>query len=681
MIDQVISGVEQRIADDMLLSLNREFLREEVDVALKQMSPFKAPGPDGFSASFYQDHWEIVGAEVSQAVLDLLSNGRLITDNIMVAYEMLHTMQSRQKSKVGSMAMKLDMFKVYDRVEWDYLEAMSLKLGFGERWTGLLMACVKSVSYSVKVNRAAGDIFYPSRGLRQGDPLSPYLFLICVEGLSSLLQQADRNGVLRGVATSKGGLRINYLLFADDCVIFCKTKQEEWLDVEQILWKYECASAKALITQSTNGVVCGNYNKYWGLPTVIGRSKYNTFRGIKEKIWRRICSWKFVLLSTAGKEILIKSVLQAIPAYTMSVFKLPCMLLKEIEAMFSRFWWDHNKAGKDIHWRSWEKLGLVKGKGGLGFRNLVSFNKALLAKQVWRLMQEPTSLVSQVFKHKSFPHCHLSESKIGSSPSHIWRSLWSALDLVKAGSIWRVGNGENIRVWHDRWLPRPTTYMVQTPINMLDSEARVIELINVENRVWNKDLIEVVFNKEDAELISSLPVSIRGVTNKLMWVPGKAKQFIWRALNDILPTKGTLARKKIVNEGFCPVCTKEVENVLHVGQMQKQQINETEVQLQARVRVLWEPAVETFYKFNFDAAYIQNDRTMGIGGVLRDHRGDAEMVLSAPKAHVPSTFHAECYALIWVMQLCHELRISNVIFEGDAMQVTDSINSNCVDCS
>ncbi|KAG6626752.1 hypothetical protein CIPAW_15G073500 [Carya illinoinensis] len=515
---------------------------------------------------------------------------------------------------------------------------------------------------------------------------------------------------------------------------------------------------------------------------MIGRSKYNTFRGLKEKIWRRICSWKSVLLSTAGKEILIKSVLQAIPAYAMSVFKMPCMLLKEIEAMLSRFWWDHNKPGKGIHWRSWEKLGQVKDKGGLGFRNLVSFNKALLAKQVWRLMQEPTSLVSQVFKHKYYNHSTILGSKIGSSPSHIWRSLWSVLGLVKAGSVWRVGNGEAIRIWHDRWLPRPISYMVQTPINLLDSEAKVVDLINVENRAWKTNMLDAVFNKEDAELIASLPISIRGDNDKLIWVnscngrfsvksayfldsdmrrhpfgqpsnngggdgqwrkiwhlqvPGKVKLFIWRALNDIIPTKGILARKQIVNEGSCPVCTKEVETVLHVlwscpaatdvwgeaispvkkwhiayedfsvlwrglstrleaeqldqiavvlyqlwkrrnrwvfdnkfqspsiiykhatdelevfkqvGLLQKQQVADTGMQNQERVRVLWEPAGANCYKFNFDATFDKNNNTMGIGGVLRDSRGEAEIMLSAPRAHVPSVFHAECYALIRVME-------------------------------
>lgn len=102
-------------------------------------------------------------------------------------------------------------------------------------WTGLIMACVKSVSYSVKVNGIPGDTIIPSRGLRQGDLLSPYLFLICAEGLHSLLQQAKSNGVLRGIAASRGGMRINHLLFADNCVIFCNAMQEEWFIVEQLL--------------------------------------------------------------------------------------------------------------------------------------------------------------------------------------------------------------------------------------------------------------------------------------------------------------------------------------------------------------------------------------------------------------------------------------------------------------
>lgn len=116
-----------------------------------------------------------------------------------------------------------------------------LKLGFGAQWTCLIMACVRSVSYSVKVNGVPGATTFPSRGLRQGEPLSPYLFLLCAEGLISLFQQAERNGCIKGLAVSRGGISINHLLFTDDCVIFCRAKQEEWYYVEHILRMYECA--------------------------------------------------------------------------------------------------------------------------------------------------------------------------------------------------------------------------------------------------------------------------------------------------------------------------------------------------------------------------------------------------------------------------------------------------------
>jgi hypothetical protein len=133
--------------------------------------------------------------------------GRLISDNILAVYETLHTMQARMYGRVGYMAVKLDMSKAYDRVEWE----MMRRLGFDNKWIYLVTQCVTTVSYSIIVNGSPSEIFYPSRGLRQGDPLSPYLFILCAEVLSQQLQKAENSGLLKGVPISFRGTRLNHL--------------------------------------------------------------------------------------------------------------------------------------------------------------------------------------------------------------------------------------------------------------------------------------------------------------------------------------------------------------------------------------------------------------------------------------------------------------------------------------
>jgi hypothetical protein len=148
--------------------------------------------------------------------------GRLITDNVLVAFEAFHTKDRKLKGREGYMALKLDMSKAYDRVEWNYLEAVMRKLGFDERWVHLAMTCVRTVSFSVLVNGQPHGTIIPTRGLRQGDPLSPYFFILCAEGLSSLLNQVEVDGSIMGIPITRGGTKINHLFFVDDSLFFCK---------------------------------------------------------------------------------------------------------------------------------------------------------------------------------------------------------------------------------------------------------------------------------------------------------------------------------------------------------------------------------------------------------------------------------------------------------------------------
>ena len=222
-----------------------------------------------------------------------------------------------------------------------------------------MMECISSVSYSILVNGEPHGYIKPSQGLRQGDPLSPYLFLLCAEGFHSLLQKEKIAGDLKGVSISRGGPKITHLFFADDSFLFCKATTGDVNRIQGILTQYEKASSQQINRQKTTiffskstphsaqaaiqdmlGVPTIKQNeRYLGLPSFIGRAKYSSFAQIKERVWSKLKGWKEKLISQAGREILIKSVAQAIPAYAMSCFRLPNRLIKEIEVLIQRFWW------------------------------------------------------------------------------------------------------------------------------------------------------------------------------------------------------------------------------------------------------------------------------------------------------------------------------------------------------
>jgi hypothetical protein len=146
------------------------------------------------------------------------------------------------KGKEGFMALKLDMSKAYDWVEWNFHETVMRKISFAERWILMAMTCIKIVSYSIIINGKPHGKIHPTRALRQDDPLSSYFFLLCAKGLSSIISKAEQEDRITGLPITQGGMRLSHLFFADDSLLFCKASLVEWTNVREALTIYEMAS-------------------------------------------------------------------------------------------------------------------------------------------------------------------------------------------------------------------------------------------------------------------------------------------------------------------------------------------------------------------------------------------------------------------------------------------------------
>lgn len=548
---------------------------------------------------------------------------RLITDNVIIGYECLHKIRHSKGKRNGLVALKLVISKAYDRVEWLFLKQAMEKLGFSSKWVELIMRCITSASFSIIINGVPRDLIQPERGLREGCPLSPYLFIICDEIFSSLLARAEEKQLIRGLRFSKE-VTISHLLFADDNLIFTWASVAECKHLKEIfdcytntsgqLFNFEKSSMflSGKVTEAQVNVIRGifklkvvsKFERYLGLPAMIGKKRTSFFNEVKLKVLSKISGWHHKMFSSGGREILIKAAAQAVPAYAMSIFKIPKGLCDDIQRAIARFWWGSKEDKRGIHWARWDKLSHAKSRGGMGVRDFSCFNQALVAKQGWRVIQSPNSLVSKVLQARYFKNSNFLSASLGSNPSFIWRSILWGREVIKRGIRWRVGNGKKISVYEDNWLPRPDAFKPISP-PALPKDSVVADLLNDMNQ-WDEDKLNHYFMHEDTAVILKIPLPNGQAGNEILWhfdkrgefsvksgyqlalklkfpeassnstsssnqwkilwaldLPEKIKIFMWRALKDLLPSAENLWKRKVLQEPICQRCRREVETISH----------------------------------------------------------------------------------------------------------------------
>ena len=411
-------------------------------------------------------------------------------------------------------------------------------MGFSHKWIQWVMLCVTTVSYEFCFNGSMVGPIQPTRGLRQGDPLSPYLFLFCVEGLSDALFNAASSGTIHGSQISPTAPIITHLLFADDSYLFFRANRTETEAIKSLLNQYEKSSGQAVnfmksgIFFSSNvkehqrlelSAVLGVTNNlqnshYLGIPSLVGRSKKRVFSFVKDKVWKRVQSWKAKPISQAGKVVLIKNGAQSIPSYCMSCFLLPQSLCQEIERIMNSYWWNSNSnRSRGINWLPWGDKSMSKHKGGLGFRSLYGFNIALLGKQCWKFIKEPNSLLARVFKALYYPTCSFMQAKTHQGSSFIWNGLMKAWNSLHEGFRWVLENGRSINAVHDMWLKNKAGFRIDQTRDYGTSNILVSEFINPLTKEWNTPKVVQFFSQDDAALILGSRIPQRDVNDRVIW--------------------------------------------------------------------------------------------------------------------------------------------------------------------
>ena len=411
-----------RIGDEDAAGLEEVFSEEEVLKALSDLNGDKAPGPDGFPIRFWQFCWDVVKEEIMGFLLEfhergrfvrslnstflvlipkkpgaedlrdfrpislvgglykllakVLANrlkkvvgkvvssaqnafveGRQILDAALIANEAIDSLLKRNES---GLLCKLDLEKAYDHINWNFLMVVLQSMGFGEKWIGWISWCISTATFSVLINGTPEGFFNSSRGLRQGDPISPYLFVIGMEALSRLIHRAVEGGFLSGCRVDGrggNGALVSHLLFADDTLVFCEASEDQMVHLSWLLMWFEAISGLRINLDKSEILPVGRVenlenlaleagckvgklpSSYLGIPLGANHKSVAVWDGVEERFRKRLALWKTQFIFKGGRITLIRSTLSSMPIYLMSLLRMPRVVSLRLEKIQRDFLW------------------------------------------------------------------------------------------------------------------------------------------------------------------------------------------------------------------------------------------------------------------------------------------------------------------------------------------------------
>ncbi|XP_060965296.1 uncharacterized protein LOC133034262 [Cannabis sativa] len=453
----------------------------------------------------------------------------------MIVQEVIHSMKKR-RGKRGFMMIKIDMEKAYDKLNWEFIIAVLSQIGLSQPLTKWIRACILTKEIKLLINGSIEGRIKPERGLRQGDPLSPTLFITAAETLSRLIFQKEKSGEIRGFKMGRNDTAVTHLMFAEDIILFGQATLKEAKAFKECLSTYCLWSGQSINFQKSSihfsrGFCRGKVRTisqylgmkqmvsnavYLGLPLFKANKRTEDYNQLIDKVLGRVKGWKSKLLSSAGRAYLIKSVGASLANYLASSDIIPASIANKIDKTLRDFWWGNTEEKRVMHTVAWERLCKPKIHGGLGFRTTKDTNTAFLMKWAWKILAEDNSLWAQIMHAKYLRNHDFLDIEAHPSDSIMWKAILNARQFIHKGICRKIGNGNSTSIWFHPWVPSG-----ELQPQPLRDATEGITLVNnfIQNNEWRDDLIRLWFHQEDAKRILNITLPSYPAKDSWLWLP------------------------------------------------------------------------------------------------------------------------------------------------------------------